>query len=599
MDAGKWFGPHSGSAPMRYFVMEFVAGQDVEEYVLAKGPLSEPEACDIVYQIAFALAEAHKHGLVHRDIKPSNVRLTPEGQAKLLDFGLARHFTSRMTEPGAMLGTIDYMAPEQFRDAGAVDIRADVYGLGGVLYWCLAGQNPFPAKENIAEEVTSRLTQPPPSVRALRPSIPAELNAVVSRMMALKPGDRYPTPEAVMQALVPYLRPEMRDHLPQPFRGTTDFQCEDPHGAKSGSRIHRVLLADDDPQIRLFCKYALQGEGYHCDEATDGERALEALSSGPYALVLLDIDMPRLKGDEVLPPSPAAPPCPHLKIIMFSGRASPDEMSQIMLAGADDFLSKPFSVVQLLARAKAALRLKDAQDHADLLNQHLLAVNQGLEQNLSARDGDLVHARNALVLALAELVGYRDAETGTHLMRLQRYCRCLAQEAAQAPAFDGQIDTNFIEMLERCAPLHDIGKAGLPDHILLKPGKLTADELVLMQTHTTMGSDTLRKVAERHGFARAFLQMAVEITRHHHERWDGRGYPDGLEGEAIPLAARVVAVADVYDALRSRRVYKPALSHAAALRMMVEDSPGHFDPSLLHAFTRCASDFERIFRQRT
>jgi response regulator RpfG family c-di-GMP phosphodiesterase len=597
MDAGRCSGPNPDSGFQRYFVMEFVAGQDVEEYVLAKGPLSAPEACDIVYQIAFALAEAFKHGLVHRDIKPSNVRLTPEGQAKLLDFGLARHFTSRMTEPGTMLGTIDYMAPEQFRDAGAVDIRADVYGLGGVLYWCLTGQTPFPAKENIAEEVTARLTQQPPSVRAVRSSIPAELDAVVNRMMALKPGDRYATPQAVMQTLTPYLRTEMRDHLPQPVGDARDLRCERPHGAMNGPRIHKILLADDDPQIRLFCKYALQGEGYHCDEATDGQGALEALGSGLHALVFLDIDMPRLKGDEVCRRIRERPPCPHFKIIMFSGRASPDEMSLIMLAGADDFLAKPFGVVQLLARAKAALQLKDAQDHADLLNRHLLAVNQGLEQNLSARDGDLIHARNALVLGLAELVGYRDAETGAHLMRLQRYCRCLAQEAAQSPAFGGQVDMNFIEMLECCAPLHDVGKAGLPDHILLKPGKLTADELVLMQAHTTMGSDTLQKVADRHGFARAFLQMAVEITRHHHERWDGRGYPDGLEGEAIPLAARIVAVADVYDALRSRRVYKPSLSHATALRMMVEDSPGHFDPSLLHAFTRCASDFEKTFRQ--
>ena len=176
--------------------------------------------------------------------------------------------------------------------------------------------------------------------------------------------------------------------------------------------------------------------------------------------------MPEMTGLEVLPHLREARPGPHLKIILFSGRVSPDELAQLLLAGADDFLTKPFSLVQLQARVQAALRLKDAQDRSDLLNRHLLAVNAELEQNLTARDSDLVQARNALVLALAKLVEQRDSETGAHLVRLQRYCRCLAEEAALLPSFAGQIDANFIQMLECCAPLHDIGKVGLPDHIL-------------------------------------------------------------------------------------------------------------------------------------
>src|SRR5262249_22579792 len=145
------------------------------------------------------------------------------------------------------------------------------------------------------------------------------------------------------------------------------------------------------------------------------------------------------------------PPCPHLKILMFSGRAGPDELAAIMLSGADDYLTKPFSIIQLLARARAALRLKDAQDHSDQLTHHLLAANHTLELDLTAREVDLLHARNAMVLALAELVGYRDAETGGHLLRLQRYCHCLAAEAAHSSAFGGLIDANFIDMLECCA----------------------------------------------------------------------------------------------------------------------------------------------------
>src|SRR5262249_22085426 len=158
-------------------------------------------------------------------------------------------------------------------------------------------------------------------------------------------------------------------------------------------------------------------------------------------------------------------------------------------------------------------------------------------------------------------------------------------------------DPAFVEMLECCAPLHDIGKVGLPDHILLKPGKLDAEERLQMQAHTVIGSDTLRQVAQQHGAALAFLQMGTDIARHHHERWDGTGYPDGLAGGAIPLSAQLVAVGDVYDALRSRRPYKPALSHPTAVQAMVEGSPGQVDPALLQGFQRCAAEFERISRE--
>jgi len=271
-------------------------------------------------------------------------------------------------------------------------------------------------------------------------------------------------------------------------------------------------------------------------------------------------------------------------------------MAQMMLAGADDYLTKPFSMTQLVARVKAALRLKEAQDRSDLLNRHLLSVNAVLERNLTSRDCDLVQARNALVLALAKLVEHRDTETGIHLMRLQRYSRCLAEEAASTAAFADQMDANFIDMLECCAPLHDIGKVALPDHILMKPGKLTPEERILMQAHTIIGADTLTEVAKHHGFALAFLQMAADIARHHHERFDGTGYPDRLAGTAIPLSARLVSIGDVYDALRSRRCYKPALSHASTLQVM-GDSAGQFDPALLPIFQRCAARFERIFHE--
>jgi response regulator RpfG family c-di-GMP phosphodiesterase len=324
---------------------------------------------------------------------------------------------------------------------------------------------------------------------------------------------------------------------------------------------------------------------------------LAAIGDSPCDLVLLDWSMPGMSGLDVCRKLRQSPPCANLKIILVSAHGTSDDVGQVLAAGADDYLTKPFSPIQLVARAKAALRLKDAQDRTDVLNRHLLAINHELEQNVGARDSDLIHARNALVLALAKLVEYRDSETGAHLLRLQKYGRCLAEEAASCPNYSGQIDANFIQMLECCAPLHDIGKVGLPDHILLKPGKLDPDERIIMQAHTIIGADTLKTVLQQHGSAVAFLQMAHDIARHHHERFDGKGYPDRLEGTAIPLAARMVAICDVYDALRSRRIYKPALSHNATIQMMAEASPGQFDPALIEVFHKCSPLFDRIFQE--
>ena len=598
IDAGEASSGDPHSPVLHFFVMEYVPGQDLEEYIKHHGPLAPAKAVDIMHQIASALAEAHKHNLVHRDIKPSNIQLTPEGQAKLLDFGLARYIPTGVTEQGTILGTLDYMAPEQVSDARTVDIRADLYALGGTLYWCLTGHPPFPPKGNIVQELHGRLTQQPPSVRAKRPDVPAELDAVVQRLMALAPEDRYPNPHAVMKALLPFLKPELRDYQPMQASEAALLPGPPTVVTDNGQKIHRILLVDDEPDIRTFCRIILQAEGLVCDEVDGGTAALAALKQRPYDLVVLDINMADMVGTEVCRRLREEPPGPHLKIIMASGNANSDTMAQMLLAGADDFVTKPFSVVQLQSRVKAALKLKDAQDRTDQLNRHLLTSNRELEENLGSRDSALVQARNALVLALAKLVEQRASETGAHLTRMQRYCRCLAEEASRCPSFGGQIDPAFIEMLECCAPLHDIGKVGLPDHILLKPGKLDPDERVLMQAHTIIGADTLKEVAAQYNFALVFLQTAIDITRHHHERYDGRGYPDQLAGTDIPLAARIVAIGDVYDALRSRRIYKPALSHAAAVQLMTEGSPGHFDPALLQVFLRCGEQFDRIFREQ-
>jgi response regulator RpfG family c-di-GMP phosphodiesterase len=595
-DAGEVSGAELGFPTLHYYVMEYVSGQDLEALVIDQGPLPPGRACDLIHQVASALAAAHQHHLVHRDIKPSNIVITPEGQAKLLDFGLPCHFGSCLTDPGAVLGTIDYMAPEQTRDACAVDIRADIYGLGGVLFWCLTGRPPFPSQGNVVKDLAARLSQPAPSARAWQPEVPVELDAVVSCMMARQPEERYPSPQAVMQALLPFLKPETGDpRMPSdnPI-AATGRRASYPHDGPS--TLHKILVVDHEAGMREFCRFALEGDQVDCDEAINGAQALAAFEAKRHDLVLLDADLPQMSGSEVLRSLRETSQCPHFKVVLFSARTGTDDLTQMLAAGADDYLTKPFTAVQLLARVKSALRLKVAQDRNDLLNRRLLALNAELDRHLATLDSDLSEDRKSLVLSFAKLVGKRCNDSAERLLRLRRYCRCLAEEASNLEVFAGQITRHFIEMLECTAPLHDIGKVALPDAVLLKPGKLEPEERSLMQSHTLIGAEALRSIAESASAGVAFLQMASDIARWHHERYDGTGYPDQLSGSDIPLAARLVAFGDVYDALRSRRSYRPALAHQAALQVMTITSAEQFDPYLLQAFLRCAPQFDRIFR---
>jgi response regulator RpfG family c-di-GMP phosphodiesterase len=587
MDSGTVSAP--GEVSLRYFVMELVQGEDLDECVNARGPLEPAKACDVIHQVAAALGEAHRHNLVHRDVKPSNIRLTPEGQAKLLDFGLTRWYSHRMTEPGIVLGSFDFMAPEQTFDASTVDIRADIFGLGGTLFWCLTGEKPFAPANSLIAQVAQRRTQPAPSVRAYRPEIPRELDEIVKRMMDLNPAHRYASPRLAMRAMLPFLKPEVENgFLPKAL--LTGLNSDE-------STNHQILIVDDESDITQFCKVALERSGFCCDEASDGPAAMKMVLAKRYDLVLLDVNLPGIEGPEICEQLREHLSCSNLKIIMMSGHATSDEMGKMLLKGADDYLSKPISMAQLQAKVNGTLRLKEAQDRADCLNTRLLKVNETVVQAQRSRAGDLIHLRNGLAQALAKVVQHREGERGGHLARMEQYVVCLAEEAAKAPQFAGQIDSGFIDILACCAPLHDIGTVGIPDHIRLKPGALDSMERILMQTHTTIGCDIMKSALPQPGESIAFFQMAADIARHHHEHFDGTGYPDKLVGRRIPLSARIVAIADVYDALRSRRPCKPALSHAAALQVMTQDCNGQLDPDLMQVFHQSTHQFERLFRE--
>jgi response regulator RpfG family c-di-GMP phosphodiesterase/tRNA A-37 threonylcarbamoyl transferase component Bud32 len=588
LDAGEVPAPGPNMPRLVYLAMELIEGGDLEEYVLGHGRVPIARACDWIRQAACGLQEAHDRHLIHRDVKPSNLLLSTRGDVKVVDFGLARQFCSSQTDPRALLGSIEFMAPEQSHDPSGVGAAADIYGLGATLFWLLTGEPPYPPTRVLSKALRALQEEPPRPLRALRPDAPPELEALVSRMVARDPAQRPALPLTVMNALAPFAVPERTPVRAEPAGPVARGRADTP-------RPH-VLIIDDQETLRRLCRATLELAGYHCSETGDGETALHLVHLERIDLVLLDLNLPGIDGYEVCRRLRERPPQPHLKVIVISGRGNQDQLAEALPRGADDYMSKPFAPRQLEAKVRHALELKEAQDRVDTLTRHLVQTNRQLEQSLQARAGDVRQAQDALLFGMARLAELRDGETAGHLRRMQRFARCLAEHASEMPPWNGLVDAFFLEQLERCVPLHDIGKTGLPDEVLLKPGALTPAERALVETHPVIGDRILETLGKEHGQSLAFLGVARAIVRHHHERHDGRGYPDRLAGDAIPAAARLTALADVYDTLRRQRQYKPARPHAEAVHLILHESPGQFDPLLLQAFAACQQHLERIYR---
>jgi response regulator RpfG family c-di-GMP phosphodiesterase len=579
LDAGEEPAVEDKYPALLYLVMELVEGGDLDRRVREHGRCDVIEACRYIHQAAAGLQAAHDHHLVHRDIKPSNLLLSPSGQVKLVDFGLARQFFSRLTDPRTLLGSVEFMAPEQSHDPSGVGKEADIYGLGATLFWLLTGEPPYPFQRHVGAALRALQQQPPRRLRALRPDAPEALDALLAQMLDRDPARRPASPLDVLQALAPFL-------LDTPTRAQAD-----------GKPRRRVLVVDDEVLVRRTNRMLVETLGCECVEASTGAAALAVAGSQPFDLVLLDLGLPDLEGYEVCRRLRARADNPDQKVIIVSGAGGPDELAESLTRGADDYVAKPFSPRQLLAKAEHALRLKETQDRGRQRADQMQEANLRLRQSLEARANDVREAHNALLFTLAKMAESRDGETAAHMRRLQSYALILARQAALAPPWRGLVDARFLDYLARCVPLHDLGKIGLPDELLHKTAALTAEERKLVEAHPLVGDRILEVLGREHGAALEFLGMARAIVRHHHERWDGQGYPDGLAGEAIPPAARLTAVADVYDTLRRKRLYKPAVPHLTAVRLLRERSPGQFDPTLLDALGECHEQFERVYRE--
>ncbi len=363
----------------------------------------------------------------------------------------------------------------------------------------------------------------------------------------------------------------------------------------------RILFVDDEPNIlsmlgRMIAQSGQNWQGDYCDSV---DKALEALRAENFDTVVSDIRMPSRDGFELIREMRADPRLREIPIIILTGEAERTLKHRVLDMGATDLLNKPVARDDLFARLRSALRLKDYQDQLN----HQVLVLDGL---VKERTEELERSHHEVVWRLAKAGEFRDDQTGDHVARVA-YCSCLLAEGIG-------MDSDAVDVLFQASALHDIGKIGIPDSILLKPGRLTPEERTIIERHALIGYDILttpprikkRLIATHFGLhvptdgpaiPSHVLAVASAVARHHHERWDGSGYPDQLAGTAIPWEARAVSIADVYDALVSERPYKTAMSHGEATALIAEQAGRQFDPAFVEVFLGSSEQIMRIYRE--
>ena len=362
-----------------------------------------------------------------------------------------------------------------------------------------------------------------------------------------------------------------------------------PHQGAATTPQKTLLLVDDTPENLTVLGEILMPH-YRVRVASSGARALAAATSDPRPdLVLLDVMMPEMDGYEVIGRLRGDPRTRELPVIFVTALDSTEDEAHGLELGAVDYITKPVRPAIVLARVRGQLELKEARDR-------MRDQNAWLEAEIARRMRQNQVVQDVSMRALASIAEARDDETGNHILRTQAYVNVLARALATTPRYAGELTPALVETYTKAAPLHDIGKVAIPDHILHKPGKHTPDEWEIMKTHARQGSDAIWRAIcdQEEREALDFLYIAMDIAHYHHEKWDGSGYPEGLAGEAIPLPARLMALADVFDALISKRAYKPAFPLDRATAIIIEGRGRHFDPDVVDAYLAHLDEFAAI-----
>jgi putative two-component system response regulator len=362
-----------------------------------------------------------------------------------------------------------------------------------------------------------------------------------------------------------------------------------PHQGAATTPQKTLLLVDDTPENLTVLGEILMPH-YRVRVASSGARALAAATTDPRPdLVLLDVMMPEMDGYEVISRLRADPRTRELPVIFVTALDSTEDEAHGLELGAVDYITKPVRPAIVLARVRGQLELKEARDR-------MRDQNAWLEAEIARRMRQNQVVQDVSMRALASIAEARDDETGNHILRTQAYVNVLARALATTPRYAGELTPALVETYTKAAPLHDIGKVAIPDHILHKPGRHTPDEWEIMKTHARQGSDAIWRAIcdQEEREALDFLYIAMDIAHYHHEKWDGSGYPEGLAGEAIPLPARLMALADVFDALISKRAYKPAFPLDRATAIINEGRGQHFDPDVVDAYLAHLDEFAAI-----
>ncbi len=341
----------------------------------------------------------------------------------------------------------------------------------------------------------------------------------------------------------------------------------------------QILVVDDSGHNIDLIIDALADQ-YSISVATNGPDALNLMDNLLPELILLDVMMPGMDGYEVCRILKSDYRFAGIPIIFLTALTDDEDETKGLALGAVDYITKPFNPHLLVQRVKTHMLLKEHRDQ--------------LEQKVKQQSRLLNVTQDVTIEIAGKLAEYRDEETGEHIIRTKNYIRLLAVQNRRLKKTPSRtMDDRYIDLLIKSAPLHDIGKVAIPDHVLLKPGKLTVEEFEWIKKHTVYGRDIIMNSTRSLG-RESFLTIAQEIAYTHHEKWDGSGYPEGLKGNDIPLAGRLMALADVYDALISKRVYKPAFSHEKAVRIITSEKGRHFDPELVDVFLSCEGQFNEI-----
>ncbi len=344
----------------------------------------------------------------------------------------------------------------------------------------------------------------------------------------------------------------------------------------------KILIVDDEIRNIRVLEGVLFPLDYTILAAENGQECLNSAEENLPDIILLDIMMPGMDGYEVCTLLKQNAVTSKIPVIFVTALSDTKNETRGFEIGAVDYITKPISPAIVRERVKT---------HLALYNQ-----NRVLEQKVQERTEELLCTRSVTILGLATLAEYRDNETGGHIIRTQRYIGKLLENLRENIEFRKKFNDEYMDLLFKSAPLHDIGKVGVPDNILLKPGKLTEDEFNEMKKHTQLGHDAIQ-IAEsslKSDEENSFLCIAREITLSHHEKWDGSGYPNGIIGQDIPVSGRLMSIADVYDALISKRVYKPPFTHKKAVGIIIEGQGSHFDPQYVDAFVHMQEDFRKI-----